>query len=62
MKNLSIFILLFFCLFQLNMTLFSQNDVSNKVSVNTNQDTKKKIPVIDQNIPNTIKTATFAMG
>ena len=62
MKNISIFILLFFCLFQLNMTLFSQDDALNTISANTDQPTEKKTPMIDQNAPNMIKTATFAMG
>lgn len=62
MKNLSIVILLVFCLFQLNINLFTDKNILNAVSADTNINPEKNIPIIDQNISSNIETATFAMG
>lgn len=62
MKNLSLVILCVFCLLQLNINLFTDKNISNAVSADTDINPEKNIPVIDGNIPDNIETATFAMG
>lgn len=62
MKNLSIVIVLVFCLLQLNINLFIDKNILNAVSADTDLNPEKNIPVIDMNIPTNIETATFAMG
>ena len=62
MKNLSIVIVLVFCLLQLNINLFIDKNILNVVSADTDLNPEKNIPIIDMNIPTNIETATFAMG
>jgi len=62
MKNLSIVIVLVFCLLQLNINLFIDKNILNAVSADTDLNPGKNIPIIDRNIPTNIETATFAMG
>lgn len=62
MKNLSIVIVLVFCLLQLNINLFIDKNIVNVVSADTDLNPEKNIPIIDMNIPTNIETATFAMG
>lgn len=62
MKNLSIVIVLVFCLLQLNINLFIDKNILNAVSADTDLNPEKNIPIIDMNIPTNIETATFAMG
>jgi len=62
MKNLSIVIVLVFCLLQLNINLFIDKNIVNAVSADTDLNPGKNIPIIDMNIPTNIETATFAMG
>jgi hypothetical protein len=52
MRNLVIFVIVIFCLIQVNEILSNKISYANEVN----------IPVIDQNIPANIETATFAMG
>jgi hypothetical protein len=62
MKNLSIVIVLVFCLLQLNINLFIDKNILNAVSADTDLNPGKNVPIIDRNIPTNIETATFAMG
>ena len=52
MRNILFFVIVIFCLIQIDGSL--SNKISHANEVN--------IPVIDRNIPTNIETATFAMG
>jgi hypothetical protein len=52
MRNILFFVIVIFCFIQVNEILSNKISYANEVN----------IPVIDQNIPTNIETATFAMG
>lgn len=62
MKNSIIFVIIIFCLIQLNESLFNKISHSNIVFASSTNSRESNIPIIDRNIPSNIETATFAMG
>jgi len=62
MKNLLFFVIIIFCLIQVNESLFNKISYSNIVFASSMNSREDNIPIIDRNIPSNIETATFAMG
>ena len=52
MRNLFILVIMVVCFILVDGSLFNKNSHANETN----------IPIIDQNIPTNIETATFAMG
>jgi hypothetical protein len=62
MRNLLIFVIIVFCLIQVNGNFFKNIIHSNLVFACSTNSRETNIPIIDRNIPYNIETATFAMG
>lgn len=62
MRNLLIFVIIIFCLIQVNESLFINIGHSNIVFANSANSLEDNIPIIDRNIPSNIETVTFGMG
>jgi len=62
MRNLLIFVIIIFCLIQVNESLFNKISYSNIVFASSANSREDSIPTIDRNIPSNLETATFGMG
>jgi len=62
MRYLLIFVIIIFCLIQVNESLFNKISHSNILFATSMNSREDNIPIIDRDIPSTIETATFAMG
>ena len=62
MRNLLIFVIVIFCLIQVNESLSNKISHANIVFARSADSREVNIPLIDRNVPTNIETATFAMG
>ncbi len=62
MRNLVIFVIVIFCLIQVNGNFFKNISHSNIIFACSTNSREGNIPIIDRNMPTNIETATFAMG